>query len=247
MFERFNDFVYPYFDEGTGISTLYVYAFHPEDARKIAIAALAYAEELVNRINNRAQNDAITFAKQMVAEAEVRVRAQQQLITDFRKREVVLDPIRQGGALIDLIAKMNGEVADLKAELEEVSANSPSSPKLNSTRARIRALEKQIDEERPLLAGGDNSLAPNLAEYEKLTLELELDVKLFTASLLTLEGAIKDAEQQRLYLERVVEPNLPDYPLYPRKPVSILIVFGFSLCIYWIFKVLGEIVWEHES
>jgi capsular polysaccharide transport system permease protein len=247
LFQRFDDFVYPYFDPGTGISTLYVYAFRPEDARRIALAALNYGEELVNRVNDRARNDTIAFAKQMVAEAEERVRRQQQLITDFRKREAIFDPVRQGAAVIELIAKMNAEVADLRAELEEVSANSPSSPKIPATKARIRALEKQIEEERPLLAGGDKSLAPKVAEYEKLTLELELGVKLFASSLLTLEGAIKDTEQQRLYLERVVEPNLPDFPLYPKRIVSILKVLGFSACIFWILKLLGDIVWEHDS
>lgn len=39
LFERFDDFIYPYFDTSTGISTLYVYAFRPEDAQRIARAA----------------------------------------------------------------------------------------------------------------------------------------------------------------------------------------------------------------
>ena len=140
LFGRLDDFVYPYFDSNTGISTLYVYAFRPEDARRIALAALNYGEELINRVNDRARSDAIAFAKQMVAEAEEKVRRQQQLITDFRKREAVFDPVRQGVAVIELIGKMNSEVADLKAELEEVSANSPSSPKIAATKARIRRI-----------------------------------------------------------------------------------------------------------
>lgn len=246
LFERFDDFVYTYFDMTTGISTLYVYAFRPEDARHIASLSLDYGEQLINRLNERARNDNIAFAKQLVAEAENKVRDAQQLLTDFRTRERVLDPVKQGTAIIELIARMNGEVADLKAELEEVGANSPSSPKITATKARIRALELQIEEQRPLLAGGDKSLAPKVAEYEKLTLELELGVKLFSSSLLTLEDSIKDSEQQRLYLERVVEPNLPDFPLYPKRIRSVLTVFAFSVCIYWILQALGSIVLEHE-
>jgi capsular polysaccharide transport system permease protein len=246
LFERFDDFVLPYFDSSTGISTLYVYAFRPEDARQIALASLTYGEELINRLNDRARNDNVTFARQMLAEAEKKVQDAQQLVTDFRRREGLLDPIKQGAAIIELIAKMNGEVAELKAELEEVNANSPSSPKIAATKARIRALELQIEEQRPLLAGGDKSLAPKVAEYEKLTIELELAVKLFSSNLLTFEDAIKDSEQQRLYLERVVQPNLPDFPLYPKRTRSILKILGFSVCIYWILQALGNIVMEHE-
>ena len=247
LFQRFDDFVYPYFDTSTGISTLYVYAFRPEDARRIARAALTFGEELVNRLNTRARNDTLDFSRRLVAEAEEKVEERQQLIADFRKREGLLDPVKQGSAIIELIAKMNGEVADLRAELEEVSANSPSSPKIAAARARINALEKQIAEQRPLLAGGEGALAPKVAEYEKLTLELDLAVKLFSSSLLTLEDAVKDSEQQRLYLEHVVEPNLPDFPLYPKRIGSILKILGFLLCIYWIFRVLGSVVMEHEE
>ena len=247
LFQRFDDFVYPYPDPVTGISTLFVYAFRPEDARQIALALLNYGEELINRLNDRSRNDNIAFARQLMADAEKQVREAQQRLTDFRTREGILDPVRQGAAIIELIAKMNGDVAELKAELEEVRANSPSSPKIAATKARIRALELQIEEQRPLLAGGDGSLAPKVAEYEKLTLELELAVKMFSSSLLSFEDAIKDSEQQRLYLERVVEPNLPDFPLYPRRPRTILTIFAFSVCIYWILKILGRIVLEHEA
>jgi capsular polysaccharide transport system permease protein len=246
LFERFDDFVLPYFDSSTGISTLYVYAFRPEDARQIARASLTYGEELINRLSDRARNDNVTFARQMLAEAEKKVRGAQQRVTDFRTREGLLDPVRQGVAIIELIAKMNGEVAQLKADLEEVSANSPSSPKITATKARIRALELQIGEQRPLLAGGDQALAPKVAEYEELTLDLELAVKLFASSLLTFEDAIRDAEQQRLYLERVVEPNLPDFPLYPKRIQSILKILGLSVCIYLILSALGSLVMEHD-
>lgn len=246
LFERFENFVYLSFDTSTGISTLYVYAFRPEDARDVARAAFAFGEELINRLNNRARNDNLDFARRLVAEAEQKVEERQQAVTDFRKREGILDPVKQGAAIIELIAKMNGEVAELKAELQEVSANSPNSPKIVAAKARIGALERQIEEQRPLLAGSDESLAPKVAEYEKLTLELELAVKLFSSSLLTLEDAIKDSEQQRLYLEHVVEPNLPDVPLYPKRMRSLLTILGFCLCIYWILSALGSLVMEHE-
>ena len=247
LFERFDDFIYPYFDTSTGISTLYVYAYRPEDARRIARAALSFGEELVNRLNDRARSDTLDFSRRLVAEAEQKVEERQQLIADFRKREGLLDPVKQGAAIIELIAKMNSDVADLRAELEEVSANSPSSPKIAAARARINALEKQIAEQKPLLAGGTGALAPKVAEYEKLKLELDLAVKLFSSSLLTLEDAIKDSEQQRLYLEHVVEPNLPDFPLYPKRIGSILKILGFLLCIYWILRALGSVVMEHEE
>ena len=70
-------------------------------------------------------------------------------------------------------------------------------------------------------------MAPKLAVYEKLMLEREMAVKTFSSALVLLESAIKDMDMQRLYLERVVEPNLPDYALYPRRMRVLLIMLGF--------------------
>ena len=74
-------------------------------------------------------------------------------------------------------------------------------------------MEQQIAEQKISLTGGDRSLAPKLAAYEKLTLERDMDVRTFYAALVLLKSAIKDMDMKRLYLVQIVEPNLPDYPL----------------------------------
>ena len=40
------------------------------------------------------------------------------------------------------------------------------------------------------------------------------------------ESARKEAQQQQLYLETIVEPNLADQPLYPKRILSLLFVLG---------------------
>jgi capsular polysaccharide transport system permease protein len=246
LYRRMDDFLYADFDNSTGISTFFVYAFRPDDAQRIARAALEHAENLINRLNARQQKDSIAFAQDMVEKARGKVREAEQKITDFRNREGLFDPIREGAAAIALISKLNGDIAELKAELSEVNISSPGSPKVASIKARILAIEQQINDQRGLLAGGGQSMAPKLAVYEKLMLEREMAVKTFSSALVLLESAIKDMDMQRLYLERVVEPNLPDYALYPRRMRVLLIMLGFLLCVYWILKVVGEAVLEHE-
>jgi capsular polysaccharide transport system permease protein len=246
LYRRLESFIYARFNDSTGISTLYAYAYRPEDAQKIANAALAHAEDLINRLNARQQKDSIAFAQEMVGKAEAKVKEVQQQITDFRNIEKLYDPIRQGAAAIELISKMNGDIAQLKAELGEVIANSPASPKVTSIKARIAAAERQISEQQVLIAGGDKSLAPKLAVYEKLMLERDLAGKVLSSTLISLENAIKEADLQRLYLQKVVEPNIPDYALYPRRLVTIATVLGFLLCIYWIILVIGEAINEHD-
>ena len=246
LYRRIDDFIYPYFDSSKGISILYVYAFRPEDARRIAQVALDHAEALINRLNDRQQKDSLSFSQDILEKARTKVWEAEQNITDFRNRQSVFDPVRQGAAAIDLVSKMNGDIAQLKAELGEVATNSPGSPKIVSIKARITAIEQQISEQKTLIAGGDDSLAPKLAVYEKLLLERDLAVKTFSSALLLLEGAVRDMDMQRLYLEKVVQPNIPDYARYPRRFVVIAVVFSFLLCIYWILRIIAESIIEHD-
>jgi capsular polysaccharide transport system permease protein len=246
LFERLSDFLDISFDATTGVSTLYVRGFRPEDARSVALALLSHAEELINKLNGRARGDAIAFAEDIVARAEAKVNRLQALITDFRNREAIFDPVRQAEASLELIAKLTAEIAQVKATLAELGANSPDSPRIEAVRSRIRALQDQVTEQRMLIAGGDQSLAPKLAEYEKLTMERELATKSFVSALISLENAREEGHRKQLYLERIVEPNLPDQSLYPRRVASILYVSAICLAVYWILSVLGSVVLEHD-
>ena len=246
LFRRIADFIDVTFDTTTGISTLQVRTFRAGDSQRIARALLLHAENMVNRLNTRARQDAVAFANEMVQGAETRVEAAQDRLSDFRNREMVFDPVRQSVASLELISKLNSDLAQLKAGLGEVMASSPDSPKVASARGRIRAIEQQIEEQRLLIVGSEGSLAPKLAQYERHSLEQALATKSFQSALVSLENARQQAQRQQLYLERVVEPNLPDQPLYPRRMISVLSVLGFATCISWIFKVLGSAVLEHD-
>jgi capsular polysaccharide transport system permease protein len=246
LFERFSEYVDVSFDSGTGVSTLRIRAFRPEDAHNIASAMLNHSEELINKLNERARYDAISFAEEVAGRSEAKVQDAQARVASFRNREALFDPVRQAAVSLDLIAKLTAEIADLKTTLSELTMNSPDSPKVEAVRSRIAALQAQIAEQRSFIAGGDKSLAPKLAEYEKLTLEQELATKSFISALVSLEGAREEGHRKQLYLERIVEPNLPDKSLYPKRLQSILYIAAICLAIYWILSVLGAVVRDHD-
>lgn len=186
------------------------------------------------------------MAQDVVDKIAVRVRHAQDNITVYRNREMVFDPVQEAGAVIQIIAKMSSDLAELRASLRETAVSSPGSPKYGGIRARIDSLEEQIKKQRALIAGGDSTMAPKIAAYEELMLRRDLEVAAYQSALTTLEQTKQDAQRQQLYLERVAEPNLAHYPLYPMRALSTLAFLGFSLCIYWILKVLGIAAWEHD-
>ena len=113
-------------------------------------------------------------------------------------------------------------------------------------RESIRALELQISKERKTIAGNGQALGSLLATYDRLTLERELAVKSLTSALTSLENARQEAQRQQLYLERIVEPNLPDQPEYPERLLLILAVTVTSLTVYFILRKVSAMVLEHH-
>jgi capsular polysaccharide transport system permease protein len=84
-----------------------------------------------------------------------------------------------------------------------------------------------------------------LGQYESLTAEQDFSVQALMAANIALEQARTEAEKQQFYLERVVEPNLPDDALLPNRWWQILSVAGMALCLYFIGWMLIVGILEH--
>ncbi len=114
----------------TGITTLRVQAFRPEDALAVNRTLLTLGEELVNRMNERIRNDAVRFAESEVNRSQQRLVDTQIKITEFRNRELMLDPSKSSLIVAELIGRLSAELAVVTAQLREVEAASANSPQI---------------------------------------------------------------------------------------------------------------------
>ena len=81
-------------DPTKGIAVLRVIAFDPSDAQQIATELLQLGEEMVNRLNARAQKDAISSSLVEMANAEKRTLEAQIKLREFRNKEGLVDPAK---------------------------------------------------------------------------------------------------------------------------------------------------------
>jgi len=247
LFRHYLHFVKVQTDSGSGVSTLEVRAFRAEDARSLAEALLQHAEELINRLNDRARQDAIRYAQVEMNDSQDQLALLQTRLTEFRNREALVDPTKQSAAALDLIARLSDEVATNKARLLALDEQAPQSPQRGALQARVAAMESQISNERARIVGSDSSMAPRIAQYEQLLLEREMAAKMLTSSTTSLENAKIDAQRQQLYLERIAEPNLPDHPLYPKRIMSFLMLLAMCGAAYGIVSLWATQVLEHSA
>lgn len=247
LYQHYLDFVTIETDSGGGVTTLEVRAFRPEDAQKLAEALLERAETLINRLNDRARQDAVRFATLEVTDSQQQLGVLQKSLTDFRNKVAMVDPGKQSAAMFDMIAKLSDDVAQNKAQLESLSQQAPQSPQIQSLRSTIDAKEQQIIKERAMIVGGDASMAPLIAQYEQLLLQRELGLRMLESSATSLENAKIEAQRQQLYLERIVNPNRPDYALYPKRIKSILMVFALCFAAFWIARFFRNQIYDHSE
>ena len=234
-------------DASSGISTLQVKSYRPEDAQRIAQALLTFSEELVNALNTRARHDALAAFQREVAASEQEIGRIQGQLTSYRIKQRMLDPKSASVGPLELVAQMNGQLANAKSQLAEVTKNAPNSPQVPLIKTRIGSLEKLIAEERSKITGDSNSVATALTEYERLDVQRLLAEKTLASVFTSLEAARLEAQRQQLYLETVARPNLADYPLFPKRTASFATVVMTCLLGYGIAWLLVAGIREHAG
>lgn len=232
----------------TGITTLEVRAFRPQDSQIIAQALLRLGEVSVNKFSAPAQSDATKQAQAQVQAARQRTIEIGEKLTAFRNTEQALDPKASSEMVMTVLGALESELATTQAERSAAAQYlRPGASKLTELDNKSRALRTQIAEQRSRLTGGAESLSPTVAGYDRLMLDREFAAKDYAAALNALEVARADAAKKHLYLVRVVEPNTAEKSLYPKRPLALISILVSLLVIYGIGWLIIAGIREHAA
>jgi capsular polysaccharide transport system permease protein len=200
----------------------------------------------VNRLNERAERRGVAEAEQRVEQAQMRVSNARVSLAAFRNEQQLIDPTKQATGVLDISNKLVSEHAALQAQLQLMERVAPANPSIPALRARISAVAAEIAAQNARVVGTPTGIASKVGGYEKLLAEQDFAQQTLTAASMALEQARVEAQKQQFYLERVVDPNLPDAPALPNRLRSILIVLGVTLSLYFIGWMLVVGVLEHS-
>jgi capsular polysaccharide transport system permease protein len=224
------------YDPMTGVIKLTTEGFRPEDSKSVGDSLLAGAEALVNRMDTRSRQDAVRAASDQVAVAHKEVIDAQAKLTAFRLREKMIDPVAMSGVIVETIAGLSTQSVALKAQLSDLAKTAPASNQVALVRSQIAALEEQIVVQQRKLAGPDGSMAPTLAEYQKLSLQREFADRIYTAALEQAENARLQAARQHIFIERISGPTLADYAVEPRRLLLISLIGVVAVSLFGILR-----------
>ncbi len=234
--DYWNSMVHVYFDSFSGITELEVKAFTPEDAELISKHVISLSERLVNDISMRARDDAVREARSEVSRAENRLRMARNAVATFREKSKLLDPAAAASADQQIVAKLEQQVSELRAQLGALGSMADTAPRVVHTKNQIAALEKQIEFERTKVAlaesSSGDSLTKQLKTYEDLQTEQGFAEKAYVSTLASLERARVDADRQQRYLAVFVQPSIPEDARYPER-LHWIIVIALGSFVIW--------------
>lgn len=235
------------FDPVSNIMVLRVSAFTAEDAEAINSHLLGLGERLINRLNDRAQQDSIAFATAEVKVAENKAREAALAVSGFRSKQSVVDPERQSALQLQGVSKLQDELIATKSQLSQLQSFTPDNPQIPAMRKRAESLQSQIDAEIYKLTGSNNSMSSKAATYDRLALDRAFAEKQLTSALASLEIARNEAQRKQLYLERLAQPNKPDVAVEPRRLRSMLVVLVLGLIAWGVITLLVVSIKEHAD
>ncbi|WP_029352625.1 hypothetical protein [Bosea sp. 117] len=234
-------------EEATGIMTLRAYAYRSDDAYAVGSAMLTSAEELVNRLNARAYQDRVDYARSVIEKARSEVAKAEANLTAFRNATQTVDLGRESTAALNQIGKMATELAQMEASLKQTMSVTPNHPGIPSLRERIASFKSQIDELKKRVTGESTSMTRDLGEFERLSLERGIAAKGLEAASSYLDKVSQEAQVQHFYLARVSEPNRIQTPEYPRRIMWFLIVFAVGWVAYRVILAVRTLIWDHNG
>ncbi|TXI01867.1 MAG: capsule biosynthesis protein [Rhizobium sp.] len=229
-----NDHVSAYIDVSSGIITLKIRTFSPDDSVKLANAIIGESEKLINELSERARNDIVQSMKADVEKSGKAYSDSLVALNQFQHASGLLSPEAQAKDSSTLLTGLLAQKLDFETRLfvmrQSHADNSPTYQQLSLAKD---SLDAQIDKMKSGLTGPENaSLAKALLEYSRLDTDRLIAEKLYESSQKNYDTVLAEALRKTLYLAVFVRPTLPEEALFPRR-ISTPLIILLALTVAW--------------
>jgi capsular polysaccharide transport system permease protein len=227
----------------SGIVSLKIYAFSPDDAKRIADAVVAQSEKLINELNDRMRRDTVLASERDMQQASkdlAHARTQMEL---ERNTEGLIDVGETNKALTGLASGLQADLLKAQQEYEsELRYVSADAPQMRVLKSRITAMKTQFEQmnaqlttqgEKQSGAVADKALSGKMTKFAELDLEDRIAEKRYATAVAAVEAARILSERRMLYLHEIVAPAQAEESEYPWRWLSVGMTLVASI-IAWV-------------
>ena len=238
------------FDPTEGMINMEISSPSPELSVLFSKALLTYAEQKIDGLSQRKQENQLSDARKSLATAEdARVDAQRHLIA--LQQSTLLDPEAYATSLRAQISGLEEKALQKTIELQAFLDNAnPNSSRVAGLRAEIQRLQNAKREtEAKMIAQMPNgmTLPELLARLQMAASDVATRDLMLQSALEQLRATQIQATSQSRYLTVAVEPIAPQDPAYPRHIHDTLLVFLILSGVYLIISITASILREQIS
>ncbi|MBT0585060.1 lipopolysaccharide biosynthesis protein [Alteromonas sp. SM 2104] len=244
-------------DEKSQVIEVSVQAFEVDYAFKLSTAIVERAEWYINEIGHTLAKEQLRFVEREHQVVDNRLREIKTKLLDFQRRHNLLDPQAEGMAFQKITYTLEAEIALKQTQLRLLlSSMSADAPLVIQTRSELDSLEQQLENERsrlsqqanldPLLPESEQSLSVSqlLAKFSEYKIDMELALKAYASSQVSLEKSRIEAYRQLKYLVTVESPTVPEEATHPERFYNISLFLVLNLLLFGIARILVATVYE---
>ena len=235
-------------DSNSGVTTLTVEAFDPNESLAITQAVLKEAERMVNDLSSGARNDAVEQSTRELRLAEARLTKIRQDVRDLRNRDGVLDAQKANEANLKVVSELRAARINLAVQLAIGQRDlGPEARRIIDIKQQIRDLDENISRiERSSASQNPEQkrlLSDALTRYEALDNERKNTEKYYQQVVSAHERARIIATRQVEFLNPIVQPVMAESSTQPRRLLMTSLIGAGSALLFAIVvfarKVIG--------
>ncbi|MEY4907051.1 MAG: hypothetical protein RL260_769 [Pseudomonadota bacterium] len=240
-------------DEVSGLLSVRVQGFDPDQVQRINQALLREAEAFVNDISHRIADEQLAFAKGELQRAEEQLTSTQRTLVEFQTRHRMLDPQADAQATGQRAAELRGRLTKLEAELATKRAFlNEDAPDLVTLKAELAAIRQQVGRETQSAttngstAGGEglNRLA---VTFHDIKTRAALADGAYRSALTAVEATRIEASRKVKSLVVIEPPTRPQTAEFPRRLYELSTLLLLCLVVFGIAHLAIATVREHRD
>lgn len=206
-------------NDKSGVITVFSQAFDADFAHKLTQKIVERSEWYINSIGHQLAEAQLTFIKGEHQLVEDKLQDAQTKLLMFQQKYNLLDPKAEGLAMQQITYTLEGQIAAKQTELKTLkSVMSNKAPQVKLLENELKALLSQLKTERSKLAQNSDEEIPVseiLSRFTNYQIKMELALKSYTSSQVSLEKSRIEAYRQIKYLIVVESATLPEENKYP--------------------------------
>lgn len=216
-------------DVASGILTVEVRTFLPEDSVRLASAIRARCDVMVNQLLAKMRSDMTERAEGEVKAAMDALAVRRAILERFRNMRNSIDPLGSARALGSTITQLRRDLVAVEVSLararDALDADAVSIRLLESNRVILTAQIAMLEAKITGASIDPSTVSAALAEYDKLEVEKTLAANRVSVAEKILENARADADRRHLHLVSIEDPTRPQSSLFPHRGYMIAMFF----------------------